>query len=106
MSNRRRYSRTLLQHYIDVFDRTSDLAVGMIMDVSAEGIRISSGKSFRPNMILQLELHHAPNRDTDQQVTFDARSRWVSRSTDGFYEAGCEIYNVSPAARKLLSAYG
>jgi len=106
LSNQRRFIRTQLPHYIDVFDRTSDVAVGMIVDISAEGIRINTGKSIGVNTIFHLELHHAPNRSSDQQLVFDARSRWVRNCSDGFYEAGCELFNVSPAARQLLSSYG
>lgn len=106
MANKRRFIRTQLQHYIDVFDRSTDVAVGMIVDISAEGIRINTGRPVGLGFILHLELHHAPHRTTGQQLVFDARSRWVRNCSDGFYEAGCELFNVSPAARQLLSSYG
>lgn len=106
MANKRRFIRTQLQHYIDVFDRSSDFAIGMLVDISAEGVRINTGQPVGLNAIIHLELHHAPNSVEGQQLVFDARIRWVRDCSDGFYEAGCELFNVSPAARQLLSSYG
>ena len=105
MINNRRYSRTILNHHLDVIDRSSSFAIGVIVDVSKEGVRIASGKRMKRNMILQLELPEREGKKNYHQITFDAKSCWSTKCADGFFESGFQIYNVSHEAQRLLSSF-
>jgi len=105
MINNRRYSRTPLNHHLDVIDRSSSFAIGVIVDVSKEGVRIASGKRMKRNLILQLELPEISGKKNLHQITFDAKSCWSTKCTDGFFESGFQIYNVSHEAQRLLSSF-
>lgn len=104
MIENRRYTRTVLKHHPDVVDRLSNFAIGVIVDISKEGVRIASGKGFKRDMVLQLELPN-PDKKNPQQLSFDARTCWCSKCDDGFFEAGFQIFNVSAEAQRILTSY-
>ncbi len=105
MINNRRYTRTTLNHYLDVVDRRRNYAIGVIVDVSKEGVRIASGKRMKRDLVLQLELPDREGKKNQHQITFDAKSCWCSKSSDGLFEAGFQIFNVSAEAQRVLSSY-
>jgi len=105
MINNRRYTRTELNHHLDVIDRRRNYAIGVIVDISKEGVRIASGKRMNRDLILQLELPEREGKKNQHKVTFDAKSCWCTKSKDGFFEAGFQIFNLSADAQRVLSSY-
>ncbi len=105
MREKRRLKRKQLIYYLNVFDRNSGERVGQLVNITTEGLMLTSEAPVKTNTVFQLRLVLPEEIKGREQITFDARSMWCTKSVNPeFYDIGFQLVNISQEAAQIIES--
>lgn len=107
----RRLRRHHLIFYLKVFDRVSQDQLGVLGDITSQGMMVMSREPIEPGRVFDIELRNHSGLDDDVPVRCQARSLWCQTDTNPDYFAiGFQFDEVPPesaqAIRSLIREIG
>lgn len=99
----RREPRVQLDVAVSVFDRESGEYVGLMVNVSSQGVMITSSKELKVDQVFQFALtKHPEQKQVSIMPVFIAKSVWSSSAGERFFNTGFEMMDSTIAARELM----
>ncbi|QTA93423.1 PilZ domain-containing protein [Desulfonema magnum] len=96
MAEKRKLKRRHLIYYLDVFERKTGQFVGKLVDITTDGVMLTTEFPIKSGVILQLIMLLPEEIRDHKQITFDARTQWVEKSIKpDFYDIGFELLSIS-----------
>lgn len=106
MIEQRREARTHLLYYLRVFDRDTDTLLGHVVDVSRNGMLITSHLPLEDKRTYRLAVEDVSIMDHLGTVNVDAECRWCKTDEEvELMDAGFSIVNPSLKATALIADY-
>ena len=106
MIEQRREARTHLLYYLRVFDRDNDTLFGHIVDLSKNGMLITSHLPIENDRTYHLAVEDVSIMDKLGTINIDAQCRWSKPDQDvELVDAGFSIVNPSHRAKTLIQDY-
>jgi len=103
MDDQRKEDRTHLIYYLRVFDRDTRALFGHVVDISRNGMLITSDKPMSITTRYQLALEDISTIDHLKTIDIDAECRWCHEdSPGGLYDAGFELMRPSKRIMDVL----
>jgi len=103
MYRKRHIERRETLGYWPARDTKKGDAVGLVTDLSDEGIRIHSAHKFGKGKVLDLRIAVDEALSGTDHISMVVKNVWCHESgVPGFYNAGFKIVNLSDKARKAL----
>lgn len=111
MDEKRKLQREHLRHHLMVFDRNTDEITGYLVDITPEGIMLTSKNPVELNTTFNLRMLLPDKIKGSRQIAFDAQSIWSRKDTTrGFYETGFKMLEIgngnSEAIQILIKVFG
>jgi len=111
MHERRKLKRKHLRHHLMIFDRNTDELTGYLVDLTTEGIMLTSKSPVKLGATFNLRMALPDKIRGSWQFTFDARSVWSRKDAiTGFYKTGFRVLDLangnSETIRILLHEFG
>ncbi len=102
MSDERKLSRNTLNYFIDVFNLEEDIPVGLLVDISDDGMMINFRQELAVNQVYDLSVPLEDRMDSEK-VSFKARSMWCKKIGEGGnYDVGFKLTEASEGAQKVF----
>ena len=96
MHEKRKLNRRHLIYYLRVFDRNTNILIGHLVDITAEGIMLISEDPIDTYTIFQLKMDLPQRMENKEQLHFDAKSLWHKKDVNpNFYNTGFQFLKVS-----------
>lgn len=106
MIEQRKEPRTHLLYYLRVFDRETDTLFGHVVDVSKNGMLITSHRPLNRQQTYKLSVEDVGVMDQLGTVDFDAECRWCSTDDEvELFDAGFSLVNPQMHVQELISDY-
>jgi len=106
MNERRSARRGRLNYFVTVRDRITGLALGRIIDISGNGMRLFGEEHLGPGEVHRLQIELPRGYDRSQQLLCDATGIWnapdLHPDFPGFYDTGLRLVDISNPDRLLL----
>lgn len=103
----RREPRVKLDCAVSVFDRETSDYVGLMVNVSSQGVMITSSKELKLDQVFQFALtKHPEHRQVAAMPVFIARSVWSKPVGEHFFNTGFEMLDSTIASRELMGISG
>lgn len=92
----RKLQRMQVLSYVKVCEQKDDLALGHLVDITTQGLRVVSPKALLPHSIIHLRLDLPTADDGVQKLHFKAQVIW-SRASAEFesWDTGLQLVNVT-----------
>ncbi len=104
MANRRAATRYEFDQALPVFERDSYRQVGLVADLSADGMRLISSRPCDKNQILHCKVKLFKTIFRQDYLVLDARCMWSRKEAGGDeYESGFLFVNLSPTDAATIS---
>jgi hypothetical protein len=95
MSERRKIERKYLIYYLRVFDRSTNLFMGNLVDITTDGIMVMSETPIKQNTVFTLAMDLPEPICGCKRVTFDAKSiRCEQDPNPVFYNTGFQFVAI------------
>lgn len=106
MGDERRRVRKTLNYFVDVFDFATNKKVGLMVDLSDDGMMLASQEPIQVDREFTFNIvdNRAPDADAEKQP-FTAKSIWCRQAGDDGYDVGFELVEVSSAAKSQFDAF-
>ena len=102
MEDERKLTRKTLSYFIDVFNEQEDVPVGLLVDISDEGMMINFRQELAIGKCFELAVPCEDNRRAEK-VPFKAQSIWCKKIGEGGnYDVGFKLVEASPEAQKVF----
>ena len=102
MGDERKLSRKTLNYFIDVFNLQEETPVGLLVDISDDGMMINFRQELDINQDYDLAVS-LEDRIDSEKVPFKARSIWCKKIGEGGnYDVGFKITETSEGAEKIF----
>ena len=95
-----------MTYYVSVFDRSTETFIGHLANLSTYGMKLTSTKPLDPNKHYRFGLVDTRILKDADQISFDAVSKWSSKTEDNFFDTGFEFVDISPEAAEMFELYG
>lgn len=96
MAEKRRMKRRHLIYYLSVFDRLTNHFVGQLVDITTEGIMLTSETKFELDTLHKLKMVLPEKIMGKNEILFDAQSLWSKQSINpNFYDTGFRLSKIS-----------
>lgn len=106
MIEQRREARTHLLYYLRVFDRESDTLFGHVVDLSRNGMLITSHLPVEDKRTYRLAVEDVSIMDHLGTINVDAECRWSKADKDvELVDAGFSLVNPSRQVKTLIEDY-
>ncbi|HBC57623.1 MAG TPA: hypothetical protein DCZ03_10710 [Gammaproteobacteria bacterium] len=103
MEEKRRATRRTLKHYMSVFDRHSHAYLGMLVELSDSGFKLTSPKKIELQLSYHLALADSPTlNEADTIAFFEAASIWCEQKSGAFYDSGFKFVEVSHLTKEIF----
>ncbi len=103
MQEKRQATRRTLKHYMSVFDRNTDSYLGMLVEISDSGFKLTSPEKIRVKHAYELAVTDSPSlHDADTVAFFEATSIWCDQNSQAFYDSGFKFVDVSSLTKELF----
>jgi c-di-GMP-binding flagellar brake protein YcgR len=103
MEDRRKDKRYRLIYYLQVFNRKNELFMGNLIDITTEGMMLTSERPIEVGKIYQIGMNIQFLGQQDLSLELEAESRW-SRPADNanYYDTGFKFVNVSEDQKMII----
>lgn len=106
MDDHRTESRTQLIYYLRVFDHANHSLFGHVVDISANGMLITSDKPMSAAAQYHLALEDVTTIDHLDTIDMKLECRWCQEDDiGGLYDGGFRLIDPSDRLNQLLSNY-
>jgi len=103
MADKRIRKRRHLSCLLRVFDRNTGDAVGHLVDITTEGIRLLTDNPLKTGADYELNLDLSSIMNFEQRVVFDAHCIWQEQEfSSGSYNYGFKILKISKKGREII----
>ncbi len=103
MSEKRKLKRRHLIYYLSVYDRNTEELVGQLVDITTEGIMLTSEKPMEPGVDLALKMNLPEEINGNNHITFDAKSLWCKKDVNpNFFAIGLEFIDISRREIRII----
>lgn len=100
------HPRAILKSSVSVFERGSKDYLGLLVDCSESGIKISSYEALSPGTRFELDLVDIPpNIDGRRTGQCIAEVVWSDKLTPSLYGNGCVISDASDMLKTMMKSY-
>jgi hypothetical protein len=97
MSEKRKFDRIHLIHYLRLFDRKSGDLIGNLVDLTAEGLQLICEKAIEPGKLLEIRMEFPEEVDGQQELQLNAEAVWCDHQLDpDLFSVGCKLIPVTP----------
>lgn len=104
--NQRQSERTQLMYYLRVWDQANNSLFGHVIDVSSEGMLLTSHKKLENHRTYQLALEDIGVLEESGAIPIVAECRWTKGDPDtDLMDGGFRFVQVTDKARELLENY-
>ena len=99
-SSRRKHPRHLLRNAVSVIDQTSGVSVGVVVNLSEEGIMLVNASPLQPDCIYQLRLDVTEgvlSESAGCEICMGVDCLWTSHAEGmaSMYWSGCQIIDIA-----------
>ena len=106
MDDHRTEQRTQLIYYLRVFDRASRTLFGHVVDISRNGMLITSDKPMSAAAHYHLAVEDVTTIDHLATIDLKAECRWCQEDDiGGLYDGGFRLINPSERLSEMLGSY-
>jgi hypothetical protein len=103
MSEKRKFNRIHLIHYLRMFDRKSGELIGNLVDLTAEGLQLISETPIEPGKILEIRMEFPEEVDGQQEMRLNAETIWCNHQLDpDLFSVGCRLLPVTPTQVSII----
>ena len=96
LTESRKQNRRKAKAYLNVFDRNSQQFIGHVVDMTIEGVKLSSVREFDVNSVFQFIVDLPFEVSNSTEIRFDAKCVWCGKGESAQeYQAGFELQDVS-----------
>jgi uncharacterized protein YjbI with pentapeptide repeats len=104
-SNKRILPRIHPQLQLNVFDRASKRQVGVVADISLDGLRITSRSAIPGNLVIGMDVMLPEGSKMGICISCEARSIWTSpQQGTPWFNSGFRIERISEEHRGIIQA--
>ena len=107
MSDSRSKYRRQPVNYLEIYDPDEQKFMGNVVDITTEGVRLSSEKPLKPGCRYRMRLRLPEEISGQTEVVFEGICRWCNEYHQGFlagyYGAGLELTNMTPRIKETLT---
>jgi hypothetical protein len=97
MSEKRKFDRIHLIHYLRLFNRKTGELVGNLVDLTEEGLQLISETPIEPGRILEIRMEFPEDVDGQQEMHINAETIWCDHQLDpDLFSVGCKLLPVTP----------
>ena len=102
MTEKRKINRNLVFN-ARVFNRQDNKFFGLLMDITADGMRLAGPDRIESKKVFQLRMNLSEKIVGRTHVEFDAKSAWCSKDFEAAsYNTGYQLMNVPPGDVKVI----
>ncbi len=102
---KRRLKRRHLIYYLSVFDGKTDHLIGQLVDLTTEGLMLTSEKSIEQSSVYQLRMLLPEAIRGKTQLTFEAETMWCNRDVNpNFYDIGFRLIDIAKTDMKIIES--
>ena len=106
MDDQRKEARTHLIYYLRVFEPGTNALFGHVVDISPNGMLITSDKPMNKDSQYVLEIEDASSLDDTSTVDVQVECRWCQGDgSNELYDAGFRLINPSNRVHDMVEAY-
>lgn len=110
MSEKRKFNRIHLIHYLRLFDRKTGNLIGNLVDLTSEGLQLISETPIDPGTVLHIRMEFPEEVDGERELHLNAEAVWCDHQLDpDLFSVGCKLIPVTPTKvtiiRDLISNY-
>jgi len=96
MDEKRRIQRKHLRHQLMVFDRNTDELTGYLVDITPEGIMLTTKNPVEVGITFNLRMALPDKIRGSRQVIFDAQSIWCRKEAlTRFCKTGLKVLEIT-----------
>ena len=100
-SESRKDPRIKLSRYVGIYDNSSNKLVGHIANLSKSGLMISGHNEFCKGKVFTF----CTKNEFDEQLSFEAISRWCEKDEDNFNNTGFEFTQLPQKTEATFARY-
>lgn len=106
MEDQRKEPRTHLIYYLRVYEPEKRDLFGHVVDISKNGLLITSDKPIEANKQYLLQIEDASAFDDQNTIGIQAECRWcLGDSSQSMFDAGFRLVDPSDQVNDMLSSY-
>ncbi len=103
MKERRHQKRKHLVYFLQVFNRETETFLGNLVDITPEGLMLTSQHPIEPGQQLRLRMDIQFMARDNIHLDFEAVSRWSRNDLDPqFYDTGLKLQNLDENQRSII----
>jgi hypothetical protein len=103
MSDKRKFNRVHLIHYLRVFDRKTGDLIGNLVDLTSEGLQLICEKAIEPGKLLEIRMEFPEDVDGEREVKLNAETIWCDHQLDpDLFSVGCKLIPVTPTQVTII----
>jgi hypothetical protein len=103
MSEKRKFNRVHLIHYLRMFDRKTGELVGNLVDLTAEGLQLICENPMEAGKILEIRMEFPEEVDGQQEMQLNAQVIWCDHKLDpDLFSVGCRLIPVTPTQVTII----
>jgi hypothetical protein len=105
MPEKRKHPRTKAPFRVTVYDRSTDTAIGQVVNISIGGLMLISDRPIPADQVFQLRISLPEPIAEADSVEFGAESLWKSPAmVDDYFWTGFQIIDISESDSRILEA--
>lgn len=104
MEELRTETRTHLVYYLRVFDTEGQTLFGHVVDVSRNGMLITSDRPMATQNKYRLAIEDTSSLDFHTTLEFEAECRWCKEDA-GLFDGGFRLLEASPKFDAMLAEF-
>ncbi|NLF49916.1 MAG: hypothetical protein GX577_02155 [Leptolinea sp.] len=110
MTEKRKFDRIHLIHYLRLFDRKTGELIGNLVDLTSEGMQLISEKPINEGTLLEIRMEFPEDVDGQSELQLNAVAVWCDHQLDpDLFSVGCKLIPVTPSnvnvIRDLIDNY-
>ncbi len=105
MPEQRKLKRKQLIYYLSVFDRSTEQRIGQLVNITTEGVMLTSENPIKQNTVFQLKMTLPEKIKGRGHITFVAKSMWCRKGINpDFYDIGFRLLDISQEDIKIIES--
>jgi c-di-GMP-binding flagellar brake protein YcgR len=103
MTGKRKLKRRHLIYYLNVYDTNTDRLLGQLVDITTEGMMLTSDDPIEENVFFELRMVLPEAIEAKEEILFDARSLYCRQDVNpDLYSTGFKFENISENDQKII----
>ena len=104
--DQRIHPRTILSSTVSVFDKNTSEYIGLLVDVSDEGVMLSSYLPLTEHSQIEVDIVEIPKGDGSRRTgTIKLEVVWSHSISSSMHGNGCRIIDMNAATRSMMQSF-